>query len=295
MLFDFQTRTHGKWILCGEHAVLRGSPAIVFPVNEKFLQLQYLASEQDLNAEFKGDFPDDIHLLFWSVLEEGLHLTNHKLQNLTGHFIIENSVPVGAGMGGSAALCTAIAKWFAWKQFIENHEVYEFARQLENLFHNESSGLDIAGALAETGMVFTREGRQETLLQSWQPNWYLSHSNQVGITSHCVKKVKDLFVERPELAKSIDADMQESVKTALSALKEPINTGLHKLAQAINQAHNCFQRWGLASGKVEQHINLLLEMGALAAKPTGSGDGGYILSLWPQDINPDTQISSIRL
>lgn len=34
MFCDFETTTHGKWILAGEHAVLRGFSALVFPVYE---------------------------------------------------------------------------------------------------------------------------------------------------------------------------------------------------------------------------------------------------------------------
>ena len=55
---------------------------------------------------------------------------------------------------------------------------------------------------------------------------------------------------------------------------------LSQLANAINSARQCFIDWGLAGGHVEKHIEDLLSAGALAAKPTGSGDGGYVLSLW---------------
>lgn len=35
MFYEFQTTTYGKWILAGEHAVLRGHSALVFPIKEK--------------------------------------------------------------------------------------------------------------------------------------------------------------------------------------------------------------------------------------------------------------------
>ena len=39
MSSDFQTTTYGKWILAGEHAVIRGHGALVFPVHNKKLTL----------------------------------------------------------------------------------------------------------------------------------------------------------------------------------------------------------------------------------------------------------------
>lgn len=41
MSYDFQTTTHGKWILAGEHTVLRGHGALVFPILGKKLTLSY--------------------------------------------------------------------------------------------------------------------------------------------------------------------------------------------------------------------------------------------------------------
>jgi mevalonate kinase len=83
-------------------------------------------------------------------------------------------------------------------------------------------------------------------------------------------------------AAQIDEAMRDSVLAAYNALQMDEAEGLTCLADAINKAHICFTQWGLAGGRVEQHINQLLSAGALAAKPTGSGDGGFVLSLWPQ-------------
>jgi mevalonate kinase len=60
---------------------------------------------------------------------------------------------------------------------------------------------------------------------------------------------------------------------------------LNHLAESIKKAKSCFKRWGLAEGKIAQHMQMLQKHGALAVKPTGAGDGGYVLSLW-EDIPP---------
>lgn len=280
MSYDFSTTVYGKWILAGEHAVLRGCPAIVFPVKNKALQLSFIDNHEDLRAEHSGEFGQDVHLLFMSVIERGLEIVNHSISELSGRFIVDNEIPVGAGLGVSGALCTALGRWFIWKELIKEQDLYNFARELENMFHGESSGVDIAAAIACKGIIFHHSGEWQTLEQNWQPHWYLSYSDQIGITSHCVKKVKELWQRDPELAARIDKEMEYSVQTAIKALNKDQDTGLPILASAINQAKICFTQWGLAGGKVEQHITGLLGAGALAAKPTGSGDGGFVLSLW---------------
>lgn len=276
---NFSTTVHAKWMLAGEHAVLRGKPAIVFPIQDKMLNLQY-HEKSDIKTDFLGDYSDDIHMLFWGVVEHALELLHKPLAKLSGVFKITNFIPMGAGMGLSAALCAAVSRYMAWKEWIKESEIFTFAKKLEDIFHSESSGVDIAGAISDNGIIYTKDGAMTPIVQNWKPKWYLSYTDQVGITSMCVKKVKELWKQNPTLAARIDDNMHDSVTMAIEALQLKETQGLPLLVAAINKAHLCFTQWGLTGGKVEQHINFLLQSGAMAAKPTGSGDGGYALSLW---------------
>jgi mevalonate kinase len=174
MIFsDFKTTTHGKWILAGEHAVLRGHGALVLPIHEKKLSLDYKVLPADLCADFSGSKGEDMHLLFWSVFEHGAKLLGKPLNTFTGHFKLHNDIPVGVGMGASAALCVAMTRWFVAQRMIKDDEWREFAKELENLFHGKSSGLDIAGVALDYGIYFNNN-QLEKLQQNWQPLWYLS-------------------------------------------------------------------------------------------------------------------------
>ena len=285
MLSDFKTTTHGKWILAGEHAVLRGHAALVFPVKDNQLTLTYHASSSHLSADYSGDSGADLHLLFWSVLEHGMRLLGQSLNSLSGHFDLQSNIPIGVGMGASAALCVATARWFLAQHWIADDRFQSFATELENLFHGKSSGLDIAGVSATGGIEF-KQGQSSPLQQIWQPNWYLSSCGQIGITSHCINQVQTLWEQQPEFARTLDQQMEESTILARLALEHATPDRQARLAHAINRAGDCFQKWGLVSDNLQQHMHTLKNKGAVAVKPTGSGGGGFVISLWDEPTTP---------
>ncbi|HVK61627.1 MAG TPA: hypothetical protein VM432_08760, partial [Bdellovibrionales bacterium] len=214
-----ETRAHGKWILAGEHAVLRGSPALAFPIFARSLALRFEETDVPLSVEFNGNHGDELKLLFWGVMERAFEMTGLRRQDYRGVFHIENTIPVGAGMGASAALCVALGRWFESRGKVKVDDLPEFCRQLENLFHGESSGVDIAVALSSEGLHFERGGKRYAVKSNWKPNWYISYSGKRGITSDCVAKVKELWAKDASLGQKIDKDMSDAVRMAEESLQ----------------------------------------------------------------------------
>lgn len=282
MSIDFTCKSFGKWILAGEHAVLRGVPAVVFPIQSRNLELNYSRGSNPLELRLIGDHGKELQLLVWGVLEKACEIKKISRTDLKGTLLLESSIPVGAGMGASAALCVALTRWLGFLGYVQESEYYEFARDLENLFHGESSGVDIAVALSGEGLRFIRNGERKSLTPAWKPLWYISYSGKRGVTVDAVNKVKDLILQDPDLGKKIDQQMAEAVEIAARALHMDSQEGLPVLAKAIQLAGDCFEKWGLTEGAPTSHIQWLKSQGALAVKPTGSGGGGYVLSLWKE-------------
>lgn len=291
---SFETQVFGKWILAGEHSVLRGSPALVFPLYSRSLKMVYQPKPDSfLSLKLTGDHGPELEVLVWSVLDKACELTQIKRADFSGELHLSSSIPIGAGLGASAALCVAVGRWFQSMGFIQKEEVYEFARSLENLFHGESSGVDIAVALSAQGLRFLRAGERLSLTPQWKPQWYVSYSGKRGITRECVSQVKAYIENHPEQGQALDQQMKQAVQMCEEALLMDQTQGQEKLIQGIEKAALVFKQWGLASGPIADHIEKLRTAGAVAVKPTGSGDGGYVLSLWKQ--KPPVELESILI
>ena len=186
-----------------------------------------------------------------------------------------------------------MTRWFQ-ATFNANLNPFKFARMLEDCFHGQSSGLDIAGASAPPEGVYFKSGVTTPITATWKPHWYLSYSGEPGITSECIQHVQALWQHDKSRAEALDEHMAGSVLQARDALMNTAPNATQHLANAIAQAASCFEAWGLINPALDTHMKALCDAGALAVKPTGSGGGGYILSLW-ESAPPSTLTSLIKL
>ncbi len=280
-LQNFETRTFGKWILAGEHTVLRGGHALVFPLKSRFLDFQYFfKNNKNLTLEIPQGYPEDFKLLFWAVFEKACNMKGLVPSHFQGLIQMKANIPVGSGLGASASLCVAIARWFESLKLVSSVEIFDFAKTLEDVFHGESSGVDVAVVLSEKGLLFQRNGARESFQSHWQPEWYLSHSGHKGITKECVQKVQSWGFDNPSALDESDSRMKKSVELCMEALTSHPDRGFDRLVEALQLAQNCFWQWGLIDPALKAHMKVLNEAGAKAMKPTGSGLGGYVLSIW---------------
>ena len=290
----FKCKAHAKWILSGEHAVLRDSPAIVFPLLDKTITLSYTNNDQALKVNFDSPYGETLLLLFWGLFDTALEKLGQVRTTIFGQFNITNSIPMGAGMGFSAALCVVITRWLIWYGVLEDSQLFSFARDLENHVHGESSGVDIAGSIHEQGLLFDKSGHFEIIQPQWQPYLTLSYNEPLSVTAHCIQSVSDLWKHDSKQAQTIDQRMKEGTLAAFEALRSSSEHACQALANALQQAYQCFKAWHLIPHETSKHIEQLLQLGALACKPTGAGNGGYIISLWPTSSEPLPQQFSLE-
>lgn len=265
-----QLTAHAKWILSGEHSVILGYPAIVFPVPGLTLSLRTKPADVFSIQTNSPMYLNELkHII--NILKEKLTVTHEPLTETLSFY---NRIPIGQGLGFSGALCSLLAQWACQKKWINHDQIFSTAKTLEHHFHGQSSGIDIVGSLATKGTVF--EKNQQATIPNQQFHLYLSYSGQKSQTHVCVERV-NTYRKHYDTSNSIDRIMETATTLGVQAFN---NNSIEALTECIVLGHSCFSKWGLINTQTSQHIELLKQSGAIACKPTGSGLGGHVLSLW---------------
>lgn len=277
---EFKKRLFGKWVLSGEHSVLRSFPALVYPLSSYFMDFCYRESHTSLQIKSKGQIDLDFSLS--SLFKKALKMLNKNPLDLKGSLSIDSCIPCGAGLGASSVICSGIASLFLYKGWISKKQLKPFAVSLEDVFHGKSSGMDVNVVLENKAIIYQKNQKIKPLPEFVSsPSLFLSYSGTGAFTSVAVAKVREFFKNNKMQAEQVDQNMVQSVKLCLSALSEQNQEKSNALlSQGLSLGEKCFQAWGLISGDLDRHIEFLKNKGALAVKPTGSGLGGYVISLW---------------
>lgn len=276
--------SHAKCIVSGEHIVAFGGKAIAIPVNnfKMLLNVQDSTKLKIIQPNSSDEKKRILHLL-----KKASEFLNISFEKITGNISIKNTIPICAGLGSSAALCVNTALFMESKKYCPENLTFDLAKNLENTFHEKSSGLDIAVTMLKKFIVFENHKVINVLEPKFWPHMMLSFCGVNSKTSECSKIVKELFDKNNDIQHETSEMMNYSVNICELAFQ---NSNFEKLKEGINVALKCFQIWGLCNNKMNEHINLLYSLGAVAVKPIGSGLGGYILSLWNKKIENSRNI-----
>ena len=147
----FTGSARAKLLICGEHAVFHGSPAvgITLPLSIEITCHPTPAPALHLDPSTRTALgpaaAPEYEKQLLPHLQAAFQTANlpHRGAELT----IQGTIPIGAGLGSSAALCGATAQVIA---HIRQHapapptdaETWRLAHQLERIFHGNPSGVD---------------------------------------------------------------------------------------------------------------------------------------------------------
>lgn len=279
--------TPGKIILSGEHAVVHGKPALAMavskgvhaswtadnspaielqlsdrpPIHRTREEIQQLAEQVHGRHEafLQGDSPvSEITSSPEDLLLTAIH---HAAPGTGGVLQLDSHLPLGAGMGSSAACLISLFR--AIRPDWDNTTVYEKALACEHLQHGRSSGLDVAVCLHE-GLIWAEQGTYSPL-ETDPPagiRLYLTGTPESS-TGECVAHVGTRF----PAGHSIWGEFDHTARSMRQAL-ETQNQAAWRHAVKANHALLCTV--GVVPQVVQQTIADIEQQGG-AAKVCGAG------------------------
>ena len=276
---------------------------------------------QDANkAQKLGDNKCFVQTAFSSVLDLSLQKIGKTRADLSCLIRLKSRLAFGQGLGGSAVLCVLVGRLFQQVKWLKAKDLFDFCHDLENHLHGQSSGLDIAVTLKGKPVLYQNGSggvQSQVFKPLFQPLIFLSYAGPGKSTKKNIQKIQLFWKKHPEKAQALNQQMNKAVAQAWKSLTDkglPFlktqnqsalclqtktknklkdrDKQLLQLKEAFSLAENCFFKWGLIGADMKKHIAFLKKQGALAVKPTGSGSGGYVLSLWP---NPPLESLSLWL
>ena len=256
----------GKVILTGEHSVVYGYPAIAMPVN--------LGVTININKiEGPSECPE-AHLdpRLWTAMRTIVPEYGYNIS-------IKSTLPMGRGMGSSAALSVALVRAMAAinKKKVNFKEQLKQAMDIERIFHGNPSGLDhTVSALGQSVYFKKSDGITYSPFKTPDFSFLVVDSGTTGSTIEMVRQVA--YASMTTNTQNTLKDIGEVTEQIYRALQ---NERLEDMGQLCLQNHRLLQELGVSTATLDHIVSESMSMGAWGAKLSGSGGGGIVLIFGP--------------
>jgi mevalonate kinase len=277
----------GKTILIGDQFVLEEVPAIVSAISfETVTTVERIDGDgwilEDNRIEVPGYKEKKKDQQVGSI-NRILEVMNIDVKKNPIKITIGGTLLAGSGVGASAASCVSLARALN-EEFNLGYSIEEINRtawQGEFPYHGVASGVDNTASTYGGLLLFYLKNKQQHFEKIKTPKPFEIVLANSGITANTA--ALDEFTERqkkdnPELfgtrLKTITSQGQD-MKKALEA------GNLENVGKIMSANHKLLVDMEMSHEILDYLCKLTLEKGALGAKVTGGGRGGYMLALTP--------------
>jgi len=292
-----------KIILFGEHSVVYGKPAIAAAIDLRtYVRAEFndsgrvkieakdiktpglIVSFSENEIYFESDYGKAAEVL--SYVRQAIELVKEEAdKNGTGITVsITSQIPVGAGLGSSAAVAVATIGAVSRLLGLElsNEEIGKLGHRVELLVQGASSGIDPTVS-AIGGFIHYERGKFEHLPFMELPI-VVGYTGSSGSTKELVAMVRDRRESMPEIVEPILVSMGKVVEKAREVLLSDLDekTRFEMLGKLININHGLLDALGVSTKKLSELVYAARTAGALGAKITGAGGGGCMYALAPE-------------
>ncbi len=297
-------RGYGKIILFGEHVCVYGYPALAVGLSKGVIAQVAKSEEkshvlvipsQNLKVSLQGNCA--LAQVFQKIIR--FFPTNLLANKPPCQITLDPEIPIGAGLGSSAALSVAIIRalvqWY--KLDWTSPKINEVAFAAESFFHGTPSGIDNTMATFG-GFCYLRDAKRFPALTQCENNYPLGKlmgsSLQVQLpeplrlvvmntkkereTKRLVANVRTLVEKSPEHYHSIMQEAGGLAKEGLTCLERGEK---EKLGALLNRNQELLRELKVSSPQIEVLCKKALSAGALGVKLTGAGGGGCVIAYAP--------------
>jgi mevalonate kinase len=290
----------GKVILFGEHAVVYGQPAIAVPVMTFQARAVVSAGEADSGVWLvASDLPapdgcgsgcryrlcdaadDDplraaveLALIRFGGLPKDDPLEREPDIAIT----ITSTIPIARGLGSGAAVATAVVRALAgyFGRRPACSEVSALVYEVEKLHHGTPSGIDNTVIAYERPVYFAR-GEGMTPLRVGSPfTLVIADSGVPSSTRLVVEAVRHGWQADPQRYHALFNRIGDIARQARGLIEQGDRVSMARLMDE-NQA--LLVQLGVSSRKLDRLVAAARAAGALGAKLSGAGRGGYMLAV----------------
>ncbi|KXH81738.1 mevalonate kinase [Sporosarcina sp. HYO08] len=274
---------HSKLILIGEHAVVYGQPAIALPFSlvgvtatvERHEQLKTVVIESPYYSGAIEEMPTAM-LGIADCIKETLNTLSAQPVGL--YIDIQSTIPLGRGLGSSAALAIAIVRglFTYFEQPCSQEELMRLVHIAETYAHGNPSGIDMEAASSDHPIWF-QKGRPTHIFHVTKPiSLIVADTGRIGDTRAAVEGIGERRKLDPQ---SVSRSIEKLGQLTIEA-KDALSTGdINQLGQVMDFAQHELSQLGVSDTMIDQLVEAARKAGALGAKLTGGGRGGCIIAL----------------
>ena len=267
----------GKLILAGEHAVVYGHLALAVAVDRGTrVRVWRRPGPSGLDVGSDLDDPRLVPALAAILPQEGVGVQ------------IWSDLPIGRGMGSSAALAVALVRALAELEgrCAGHDECVARGFAMERVFHGTPSGLDHTVSSLGGCIAYRRGPGGVEVERVIAPTLSLVvlDSGSAGDTAALVGGVASRRPGIDPVLAEIGA-LAAEVRALLLAVSDP-DEAARQLGPLLFENHRLLQKIGVSTPALDGLVELARDAGATGAKLAGAGGGGVVLALIAGDPAP---------
>jgi len=290
----------GKTILIGDQFVLDEVPAIVSSIpfettatveridGEGWVlednRIEVAGYKEKKKEQQAGSIDRILEVMKIDVKKTGIKITHG------------GSLLAGSGVGASAASCVSLARALndEFKLGLPIEEINRIAWQGEFPYHGVASGVDNTASTYGGLMLFWLKGGQQNFEKIKTPKPFEIVLANSGITANTA--LLDEFIEKQKKADpQLFASRLKRITDQAHEMKRALEAGdLVKVGTLMSENHALLIDLDMSHEKLDYLCNLAREKGALGAKVTGGGRGGYMNALTPGKELQETVASAFE-